>query len=635
MAGNDSASNVGSKGTPATEPAVAHPADKLRIAFPDTFNGDRKKLKSFLIQVELWMAFNSKYFALEVQQVLWAIALLRGPASDWISSYLADYMTHRAADGRVTTTANQGTKDIFLSWTGFVKQLKANFGDLDERRNAVRSIQALKQKGSAVTYTAEFQQHATLTNWGDEAICDQYYMGLKDHVKDEIARADKPDDLKEMIELAQKIDNRHYERQLEKRGGTSSHQWTQRRRPQQKSHWPQAMELDATFKQGGRPRNPNKERQLKERLCFNCNKPGHMARECKQPKKGNGGRKFGKQLNATWQGKGGFNSPGMQLNATFVDKQDWGINGESTPEEASSDDEDQLDEFDAALEAENELMDKGLTESQKKRLQRFKETASRTAFKDQLPGVVRVMKETMIREERGYPVPDPPTRWSGTSEDWEVAVRKMRCRPDYPQHLEPRGAQHTELEATNWLKYKLAEYDALDAQDEEQRQQAFEGRWRRPEPWELRADQAAMDYEPTSQDVEELREAMEETNPFHEREGEALAHRDVTEIDHPWHQYMEWDRCYMPCRMHQPQKVKNQHFPSNPRPVYYTWPEMKEIVQRRRSTGQLRQESPSEDMPVWEEHPHPQGRKGRETGSPPGPPLEADEYYPSSDESLN
>jgi hypothetical protein len=52
------------------------------------------------------MAFNAKHFAFKVQQVLWAVALLRGPASDWISNYLSDYMGHRAKDGRVTTKAN-------------------------------------------------------------------------------------------------------------------------------------------------------------------------------------------------------------------------------------------------------------------------------------------------------------------------------------------------------------------------------------------------------------------------------------------------------------------------------------------------------------------------------------------------
>ncbi|ELR07900.1 hypothetical protein GMDG_08548 [Pseudogymnoascus destructans 20631-21] len=258
MAGDDTGSNVGLKGKVATEPTIeapqAHPSDKLKIAFPDTFHGDGKKLKSFIIQTELWMAFNAKHFNKEVEQVLWAVALFRGPASEWISNYLADYMNHRTPDGKCNTLASQGTKEIFVSWNGFLKTLKANFGDIDERQNA----------------------HATLTNWGDEAICDQFYAGLKDHVKDEISRSDKPDDLREMIELAQKIDNRHYEWQLEKKGGPPSQHWTQKRR-QTKSHWPQPMELDATFKPNGKPHNPNKERQFQERLCFNCNKPGHIA----------------------------------------------------------------------------------------------------------------------------------------------------------------------------------------------------------------------------------------------------------------------------------------------------------------------------------------------------------------------
>jgi hypothetical protein len=41
---------------------------------------------------------------------------------------------------------------------------------------------------------------------------------LKDNVKDEIARQDRPTKLKEMYELAIKIDGRIYERQLEKKG---------------------------------------------------------------------------------------------------------------------------------------------------------------------------------------------------------------------------------------------------------------------------------------------------------------------------------------------------------------------------------------------------------------------------------
>ncbi|ELR10383.1 hypothetical protein GMDG_00796 [Pseudogymnoascus destructans 20631-21] len=321
-----------------------------------------------------------------------------------------------------------------------------------------------------------------------------------------------------MIEMAQKIDNRFYERQLERKGGTSSNHWTQKK-SQKKNYWPQPMELDATFKTGGRPRNPNKERQLKERLCFNCNKPGHMARDCKQPKKENGKRKFGKQLNATWQG---------QLNATFMNKPDWGIRGDSTSED-NSDDEVDLDEFDASLENENGLMNKGLTESQKSRLQKYKEEASPKLFKEQLRGFVETMKESMLRN--------------------------------------PEGAQHTELEATSWLKYRLAEYEALDVQED------FEKRWK------LHEHQASMNYETADEDVDDLRKTMAETTFANEEEGKGLEQRNVAEIDHPWHQYMEWSKCYDGlCYTHYHDKEKNQHYPQNKIPVYYSWSEMREIV---------------------------------------------------------
>jgi hypothetical protein len=51
----------------------------------------------------------------------------------------------------------------------------------------VRALESLRQKGLAVVYTAEFQQHAPLTNWGDKAIYNYYYKGLKDYVKDKIS----------------------------------------------------------------------------------------------------------------------------------------------------------------------------------------------------------------------------------------------------------------------------------------------------------------------------------------------------------------------------------------------------------------------------------------------------------------
>ncbi|KFY46730.1 hypothetical protein V494_00356 [Pseudogymnoascus sp. VKM F-4513 (FW-928)] len=84
---------------------------------------------------------------------------------------------------------------------------------------------------------------------------------------------------------------------------------------------------------------------------------------------------------------------------------------------------------------------KGLTEPQKLRLKEFKEDARAVAFKDHLPDMVDIVKKSMLKvNNQVVPVPKPPTHWQ-----------------------ELRGADHTEEEATNWLKYKLCEYDVWDA----------------------------------------------------------------------------------------------------------------------------------------------------------------------------
>ena len=65
----------------------------------------------------------------------------------------------------------------------------------------------LQQQGSAVVYAAEFQRIASKTEWGDVLLTAQFYRGLKDSVKDDIAKAERPGTLQAMIKLAVRIDN--------------------------------------------------------------------------------------------------------------------------------------------------------------------------------------------------------------------------------------------------------------------------------------------------------------------------------------------------------------------------------------------------------------------------------------------
>jgi hypothetical protein len=623
------------------------PPSSLKVAFPDTFDGNRKKLKSFIIQIELWLAFNSKHFVHDVDRILWVVALLRGSASDWISTFLADHMQHRNSEGLCTSGASKATQAIFVNWKGFIKQLNANFGDIDVKRTAMTTLTKLKQSGSAVSYTAVFQQYAHQTNWNDDALCHQYYTGLKDYVKDEMSRSDKPDDLKEMIELAQKIDNRHYERQLEKKGGGNLN-WN--RKGKRGNYWPQPMELDATFKPSGRPgkpRDPKKEQQLKERLCFNCDKPGHIARDCRQPKK-NQGRKYqpkGRQLNATWKGRGGYNEIAVISNNEF----DWDVDNEDLEEYESSEEEGEL------------------TPAGEKRLREFEEGAKRLLFKEQIPGVLAIMRQSISRTyaQADVPVPAPPKGWK--EREWVSQVRAMRCRPDYPKDEEPRGAKYTEKEATEWLRLTLEEYDVQDAiqesiaernemQQDVNREERINRRneiaaafddgkypvpkaptsWKdTPEKWKSFVRSIYTDdmypfereidnwkgytdqlftesilcfgkaikaerNEPLYRQFESTQ--LENKNQFDRRyeeqqeeqfqtlcekarlEEPGYENGNVAEIDHFWHRAIKWEHCYTDeCEWHLPEKEKHRTFPHQKIPYYLEDDRVRRNRERRRS----------------------------------------------------
>ncbi|KAH8786825.1 hypothetical protein BGZ57DRAFT_733805, partial [Hyaloscypha finlandica] len=58
--------------------------EELKVREPDTYSGERSKLKHLLLQVELYIGFNSTRFASDTEKVAWTVTLLRGPALNWI-----------------------------------------------------------------------------------------------------------------------------------------------------------------------------------------------------------------------------------------------------------------------------------------------------------------------------------------------------------------------------------------------------------------------------------------------------------------------------------------------------------------------------------------------------------------------
>jgi hypothetical protein len=182
--------------TPSNKERTSEP----KVASPEFFSGSRQGLTSFFTQVNMVIGLQPSRYPTEKTKVLYAGSFLRGTALLWFQPYVSK------------TPEDPIMNDFEL----FCKKLKELFGDPNERATAERNLYALKQKGSATSYLADFQRYSVLVEWNDQAKMAQFYRGLKEMVKDELAKQDDSQTLTELMERAVKIDTRLYERNLEK-----------------------------------------------------------------------------------------------------------------------------------------------------------------------------------------------------------------------------------------------------------------------------------------------------------------------------------------------------------------------------------------------------------------------------------
>ena len=91
-------------------------------------------------------------------------------------------------------------------------------------------------------------------------------------MKDKIARSDVPDSLNDLIVMAIKIDNRHYERAIERKGLYTGH----RNRSDRKSYGSDLIELDAAQKFKPKPSKEVISQRREKGLCFEYGLPGHQ-----------------------------------------------------------------------------------------------------------------------------------------------------------------------------------------------------------------------------------------------------------------------------------------------------------------------------------------------------------------------
>lgn len=183
------------------------PISKIKPHELDTFHGQRSKLRSFITSLRIYISLNSGKFNTDRSKVLFACSFLRDATFSWIESLLRDSFDSNSEDEE---------DEILDSFENFLRHFQQTFGDIDTVANAERQIKILRQKTSISQYATEFQQITSHLSWNEEAPCYQFYQGLKESIKDELSRSPRPSTVEELVKVSVRIDNRLFERGMER-----------------------------------------------------------------------------------------------------------------------------------------------------------------------------------------------------------------------------------------------------------------------------------------------------------------------------------------------------------------------------------------------------------------------------------
>jgi len=87
------------------------------------------------------------------------------------------------------------------------------YRDSKEEETVTRKLYELKQTGSAIMYTTEFQALSVQVDWSKKGLMSQYKKELKSKVLDALVLIEDPENIRELIDKIVKINNRIYQRE--------------------------------------------------------------------------------------------------------------------------------------------------------------------------------------------------------------------------------------------------------------------------------------------------------------------------------------------------------------------------------------------------------------------------------------
>lgn len=251
---------------------------KRKVADLDTFTGDARKFRQFIVQCQTAVIINSQLYPTHEDKILFVGSYLQGNAGEWWTSF---------APRVLDPLADSPTYEEFLS------ELKQNFGQSDESFLANRKLRQLRQTTSVTEYTTRFLTLLSDLDLTEESKVLQFQEGLKTDVRRAIlGMIPCPDTLSKTIEYATIFDNCFQVHSIETpRWDNYSRETMQRKSPNTdkcsspKQHNPDNKRHDRkppTLDLAPGKKIPPEERQrrIDTKSCLYCGEKDHVVANC-------------------------------------------------------------------------------------------------------------------------------------------------------------------------------------------------------------------------------------------------------------------------------------------------------------------------------------------------------------------
>jgi Retrotransposon gag protein/Retroviral aspartyl protease/Zinc knuckle len=246
---------------------------KYKLGKPEPFKGDPTKLQGFLPRMDLELNHWGLSEGPEHEKVKFTGTYIQEEAGEWYEPILRDYLTNDEED------REDRTNEIFGNYNKLKEYMKKAFGDLNEKLASERRIRECRQKTSVWKYNTEFNQIISHLDWDDDARMAQYRTGLKPEVRDAMIYFERDArNLDQLMERAQLVDRRMWDSRMERRLDKTIGLHPMRNGGKTKREI--KYDRDGDVKMIG-ARAIDKSECRKKKLCFNCGKPNHQAKNCR------------------------------------------------------------------------------------------------------------------------------------------------------------------------------------------------------------------------------------------------------------------------------------------------------------------------------------------------------------------